>query len=78
MTKSGCNFNGGQCHQIVEACEGCTHIVEFPTGRYCDAYMDTSIKWAYGMCNFATHIQPEKKQEAKMLNPLKASKRGSR
>lgn len=78
MVKTGCCFNGGQCHPIVEKCEGCAHIQDLPSGRFCDSYAHPAIKWMYGTCNFATHIQPEQKQEAKKLNPLKASKRGIR
>ena len=35
MTKTGCGYNGGTCHIIIEACEGCQKATEYPSGKYC-------------------------------------------
>lgn len=81
MTVAGCGFNGGACHPVVEACEGCDRIVELPSGLYCQTYADPSAKWAYGMCNFATHVKSDNGSQAtgaQKVNPLKQSKRMSR
>jgi hypothetical protein len=75
MTKKGCQFNGGTCNTIVEQCDGCQRIVEYPTGKYCAKFLDPSAKWKNGACSMATHIKTEIKQETKKINPLKASKR---
>ncbi len=74
MSKKGCQFNGGTCHPIVEQCEGCQKIHEFPTGKYCLAFPDPASKWRKGVCNMATHVKTEGKKAGK-INPLKASKR---
>ncbi len=79
MTKKGCKFNGGTCHPIVEQCEGCQRIKEFPTGKYCLVFPDPSAKWRLGPCNMATHLQGNgNKNGSKRINPLKASKRRAR
>lgn len=75
MTKKGCQFNGGSCHPIVDQCDGCQRITEYPTGKYCMSFLDPSIKWKNGVCNMATHIQINTKKETNKINPLKASKR---
>ena len=75
MTKKGCQFNGGSCHPIIDQCEGCERIVEYPTGKYCMSFLDPSVKWKNGSCNMATHIQTNTKKETNKVNPLKASKR---
>ena len=75
MTKKGCQFNGGSCHTIVEQCDGCQKIVEYPTGKYCMSFLDPSSKWKNGTCPMATHIKVETKEESKKINPIKASKR---
>lgn len=77
MSKSGCSFNGGACHIIVEACEGCQKVIEYPTGKYCMVFPDPSAKWRRGACNMATHVQTATKKENTKINPLKASKRGA-
>jgi len=74
MRKTGCQYNGGSCHAIVEKCEGCQKAQEFPTGNYCLVFPDPAAKWRIGTCNMATHIESEKKVVAK-LNPIKASKK---
>ena len=78
MTRKGCNFNGGSCHPIIDKCEGCSRSVEYPTGKYCAIYPDPAGKWAIGGCPSATHIEKTAEEEAQKINPLKASKRGSR
>ena len=78
MTKNGCDFNGGTCHIIVDQCNGCAKAVEYPTGTYCLTFPDPAAKWRMGNCNMATHLQVAAKKENGKINPLKASKRGSR
>lgn len=78
MSKSGCQFNGGSCHTIVEQCEGCQKVKEFPTGKYCLIFPDPAIKWRIGNCNMATHTKAAAAKAQAKLNPLKASKRGAR
>jgi hypothetical protein len=77
MTKTGCGFNGGSCHQIVSECEGCQRIMDLPEGRYCTSYPNPAIKWKTSHCNFATHAKMAQSQQQAKVNPLKASKRGS-
>lgn len=79
MTKTGCGFNGGSCHPVVEQCEGCQRIVDVASGRYCASYPDPSVKWRTGICNFSSHAKAsaQSRQQAK-INPLKASKRGTK
>ena len=77
--KKGCTFEGGQCYEIVEKCEGCEHIVEFSGKKMCAKYPKPADKWLSGPCTMATHIKIEvKKEEPKPINPLKASKRMAR
>ncbi len=77
MTKTGCGYNGGTCHPIVEKCEGCQRTVEFSTGTFCTSYPNPSIKWKASACNFATHNKAEALGQQK-INPLKASKRNNK
>ena len=76
MTNSGCQFNGGSCHQIVEQCEGCQKVKEFPSGKYCISFPDPSMKWRMGTCSMATHVKAANAKTNGKINPLKASKRG--
>ena len=77
--KNGCSFSDGRCSEVVEKCEGCAHIISIGEQRLCKRYPSPAAKWLLGECNLATHFQrEEKKEEAKMINPLKASKRMSR
>jgi len=79
MTKKGCSFNGGICHEIVEPCNGCNRKIEFSSRWYCTAYPDPSQKWKHGSCNLATHVGKGAGSETKVkVNPLKASKRSAR
>ncbi|MFC1833360.1 PxxKW family cysteine-rich protein [Thermodesulfobacteriota bacterium] len=78
MTRKGCNFNGGHCHKVVEACEGCSRSHSFQEGTFCTVAPEPSVKWSLGSCNFATHIERSKSQaKEQKINPLKASKRAA-
>ncbi len=63
---------------IVSQCVGCNHVRLVDGVGHCNSYANPGAKWAGGMCNFATHAKIEKKVETKVLNPLKASKRGGK
>jgi len=77
--KDTCTHKESTCLEIVEKCQGCGHITEIDGKSLCQRYPEPSIKWLFGICNMATHVQIEKpKVEEKMINPLKASKRMSR
>ena len=78
MNKTGCQFNGGSCHAIIEQCNGCQKTKEFPTGKYCLIFPEPSVKWRTGKCSMATHIAKAPAQEQAKVNPLKASKRAAR
>jgi len=76
MTERGCTYNGGRCYPIVEECQGCERVQEFPDGLYCQVYSEPRLKWLKGRCPMATHLKEEKaRKEGKKLNPLKAAKR---
>ena len=75
MNKKGCQFNGGSCHPIVEQCDGCQKINEFPAGKYCLSFPDPAIKWRVGTCSMATHVRASNEKGNGKINPLKASKR---
>ena len=76
MTKKGCSYNGGICHEVVENCKGCDRGVEFSSGWFCSSSPAPSLKWKNGNCNLATHVVTAKVTKKAKLNPLKASKRG--
>ena len=76
MSKSGCNFNAGECQTIVEQCKGCDKITSYTKGEYCNSFPNPAIKWEWIRCNFASHVKADKNIEKK-VNPLKASKRAS-
>jgi len=79
MTKKGCTYNGGTCHPVVDQCNGCDRVAEYPAGLYCKAYSEPALKWVTGTCTLATHVKRTNGNgETKKLNPLKASKRNSR
>ncbi len=61
---------------IVDDCQGCGHVRSHDGGHFCRSYARPGAKWALGMCNFATHQRIEKAEDARKVNPLKASKRG--
>lgn len=74
--KSGCIQDAGCCAVVSEKCEGCSRAETWPTGSYCSVYAEPAKQWMLGLCNMATHIKIESQETQKMLNPLKASKRG--
>jgi hypothetical protein len=76
--QSGCTFNGGSCKPVVEQCQGCARIVEYPTGKYCAVAPDPVQKWKLGHCNMATHMKLVAETKAQRLNPIKASKRSKK
>lgn len=57
---------------IVDKCKGCGNT----TGVICRIYTHPDGKWNTGNCPMATHIKKVEEMKTKMLNPLKASKRG--
>ena len=77
MTKKGCSYNGGSCHEIVEKCEGCGKIIVYAEKKYCSVYPDPASKWAMGGCRTATHIKKASVDQTQKVNPLKASKRAA-
>lgn len=78
MTKAGCSYKGGICHEIVEQCNGCNRASEFGSGWYCAACPDPAIKWKVGNCNMASHVSNANSTNKAKVNPLKASKRANR
>jgi hypothetical protein len=79
MTKQGCSFNGGKCHEIIEKCEGCDRVVAVEEGKFCAAVPNPEVKWRMGSCNLATHVKSAAKNGQNVkINPLKASKRSMR
>ncbi len=77
MNKKGCQFNGGSCHTVIEQCEGCLKVQDFPTGKYCLIFPDPPAKWRIGTCSMATHVKTTVKKGNGKINPLKASKRNA-
>ena len=77
MKKSGCGFNGGECHPVIEDCQECGNIESFPNGDFCRVFAEPASKWGAGHCNMSTNGngKEEKASSGKKLNPLKASKR---
>ena len=78
MTANGCGYNNGVCNEIIEECRGCNRAVQLDSGWYCSACPDPKVKWKSGRCNMATHIVATVETAKTKINPLKASKRGSR
>jgi len=80
MNKTGCGFGAASetCHTIVEQCEGCERIHDWPGGRYCKSFAKPANKWKAGVCNFATHVKIETTKVTKKVNPLKASKKAAK
>ena len=76
MSAAGCTYEAGTCHQIADDCEGCAHVVEQKSGKFCEAYPEPAAQWEQGICPFASHQRyvPSAK-EVISTNPLKASKR---
>jgi hypothetical protein len=78
MSKNGCQFNGGSCHAIIEQCNGCQKVKDFPAGKYCLIFPEPSVKWRTGKCSMATHLAKAPAAAQAKVNPLKASKRAAR
>lgn len=78
MKKQGCSYEGGVCKPIVEKCEGCNRITEFSSEKYCLSAPEPDVKWKNGNCNLATHVVNVVVEKKQKINPIKASKRGSR
>lgn len=78
MTKKGCSYKDGLCHEIVDKCDGCNRTTEFSARWYCTAFPEPSMKWKNGSCNMASHVTKAVEQNKAKLNPLKASKRGKK
>ena len=77
MTRKGCSFNGGTCHEIVAQCQGCGHVIAVADKNYCQAFPDPASKWVFGSCNLATHVVRKFAAAEKKVNPLKASKKAA-
>ncbi|WP_303721965.1 PxxKW family cysteine-rich protein [Malonomonas rubra] len=75
--KAGCSAEGGSCQVVVEECQGCERIVKGSIGDVCSSYPSPSVKWASGLCNFATHKKIDIKIDDVRINPLKAAKRAA-
>jgi hypothetical protein len=78
MSKNGCQFNGGSCHAIIEQCNGCQKVKDFPAGKYCLIFPEPTVKWRIGKCSMATHLAKAAAAAQVKVNPLKASKRAAR
>jgi len=80
MKKKGCTYNGGHCHPVVEACNGCSRVEEFSGSVFCQVFAEPALKWNVNTCNMASpaNNNQEKEGGSKKLNPLKASKRAAR
>jgi len=77
MKKTGCSYNGGRCHAVVEDCEGCTRILGFEMGQYCVSFPNPAQKWLKGPCPMSSHVSKVQKVAEQKINPLKASKRSA-
>ena len=79
MSDRGCGFGAPSetCQPVIDKCEGCDHVHDWPSGRYCKKFAAPATKWALGICNMASHAKVEEKTETKKVNPLKASKRAA-
>ncbi len=79
MTDAGLSYKGVIMEPVTEKCEGCERIATVEEGKYCPTYAQPEVKWAKGVCNFATHARAEVDKGGKVkVNPLKASKRAAR
>lgn len=77
-SKQGCAFVGNSCQPVIDDCQGCERVVSGSIGQVCSVAPSPTQKWSKGMCNMATHRKVEiQSAEAKMINPLKASKKAS-
>jgi hypothetical protein len=59
--------------QIIEKCKGCNKVTE---DGFCSVYINPEGRWSLGGCGISTHISKVQTfVAAKMLNPIKASKK---
>ncbi len=77
MSKKGCGFGEGHCLPVVESCSGCARTGVHEDITYCNVAPSPESKWRIGSCNFATHLEKKRVEEAQKINPLKASKRAA-
>ena len=77
MTEKGCTFNGGTCHEAVDKCTECGHLIEVADKKYCRAFPDPASKWALGDCNFSTYSEWKQVGTQHKVNPLKASRKAA-
>lgn len=78
MTAEGLKYKGVILQPAVEQCEGCERLVPIEGQKYCPSYPVPAVKWAKGVCNFATHVRASVDSTGKTkINPLKASKRAA-
>ncbi len=75
--KTGCSAEGGSCQVVVEECQGCERIANGTIGDVCTSFSNPAVKWASGLCNFATHKKIDIKSDDVRVNPLKAAKRAA-
>ena len=79
MTAEGLKYNGILMQPVVEQCEGCERMIPIEDNKYCPSYPEPALKWARGVCNFATHVRATVDATGNVkINPLKASKRAAR
>lgn len=78
-TDAGLSYKGIIMEPVVEQCEGCERIAAVEGDNFCPTYAQPALKWAKGVCNFATHVRADVDKTGKVkVNPLKASKRAAR
>jgi len=63
---------------VVDSCKGCANLVEVDGTSYCAVYQDPKLRWVFGTCPMATHVERKWDEGKKKINPLKASKRAAR
>lgn len=77
--KGQCTYNQSGCETISDECKECDLKVELKSKVYCSVYACPKAQWLYKRhCPLATHIKKAAEEKAKMVNPLKASKRGGK
>ena len=78
MKPSGCSYKDRKCHPVVEQCQGCARVIAIGDESYCLSYPQPAAKWAGGTCVMASHVKRNVEEIKKKINPLKASKRGTK
>ena len=85
--RSRCTFNDGQCSSTVEQCIGCKYVDKIGSKQnetsdtrkmFCLVYMNPLALWNSGKCPMFEdpNAVAEEEKKKKMLNPMKASKKG--